>query len=72
MTLLNETNRMLGCYPYRECKRISEVSGVNFHWLAKFRDNKIPDPGVKKVQKLHDALVLMKSESNIEKAEPDP
>ncbi|OUR99257.1 hypothetical protein A9Q81_11835 [Gammaproteobacteria bacterium 42_54_T18] len=59
MNLLNETNRLLSKYKYSDCKRISIASDVNFHWLATFRKGGIAEPGVQKVQKLHDALLLM-------------
>lgn len=32
---------------------IASESGVGFHWLGKFKQNKYEDPGVSKVQKLY-------------------
>lgn len=37
-------------------RRIAEETGLGTHWLVKFRQNKIPDPGVIKVGKVLDFL----------------
>lgn len=33
--------------------RIAEGAGVNYHWLAKFKQRKHPNPGVLHVERLH-------------------
>lgn len=44
-------------------RQIAEESegAVNYEWLKKFTAGKIPDPGVSRVQALHDALTAIKS-----------
>lgn len=56
--LLTETLELFAKRPANVSLRaISEASGVNFHWLGKFAQGKFDDPGVKKIQKLHDYLI---------------
>jgi len=35
---------------------IAKNAGVGYEWLAKFAQGRIPDPGVSRVQRLHDYL----------------
>ena len=37
-------------------REISEKTGINFHWLSKFKQGKFDDPGVKKIEQLHTFL----------------
>lgn len=40
----------------RDNKEIAAGAGVNGHWLAKFRQGVIANPGVRTVERLHDFL----------------
>jgi len=53
--LLNKTRKLLAdaTDPLSE---IAEASGVGLEWLRKFRADSIPNPGVIRVQQLHDYL----------------
>jgi hypothetical protein len=55
--LLDKTHRLLGARGVLTLKQISEESGVDESWLAKFHRGAIPKPGVIIVQQLHDYLV---------------
>lgn len=55
--LLDKTHRLLGARGDLSLKKISEESGVDESWLAKFHRGAIPKPGVIIVQQLHDYLV---------------
>lgn len=37
-------------------RQIAEGAGVDIQWFAKFKQRRIPEPGVTKVQKIHDFL----------------
>ena len=37
-------------------REIAEKSGVDYNWLQKFAQYRIDDPGVRKVQRVHDYL----------------
>ena len=45
----------------KSLRAISEESGINYHWLGKFQQGAFDDPGVKKVEQLHDFLVSAQS-----------
>jgi len=42
----------------RSLSVIADESGLNYHWLGKFKQEKYEDPGVKKIQKLYSFLIL--------------
>jgi len=54
--LLDRTKTLL-----RECElslpEIATRSKLGYEWLKKFAADDIPDPGVKRIQQLHDFLV---------------
>ena len=54
-TLLNETKLLLAKADESR-KVIANNSGVGYDWLTKFAQGRIPDPGVTRLQKLHDYL----------------
>lgn len=57
MNLLETTKALLAARPRTlSLPMIAEASGVEREWLAKFSKGAIADPGVRKVQKLHDYL----------------
>lgn len=37
--------------------KMAEAIGCSVAWISRFADNKIPDPGVRRVQRLHDFLI---------------
>lgn len=39
-------------------KDFAKGAAVDVNWLAKFKQRQIPEPGVKKIQRLHDFLVV--------------
>lgn len=62
--LLPATKRLLEQRAKRlSLRKISAGSGVNLHWLGKFVQGKFDDPGVKKIQKLHDYLISLPDDS---------
>ncbi len=50
ITLLRLKNRQ------ESLRAVASGAGVEFEWLAKFGQGRIADPGVRKVQKVHDYL----------------
>ena len=56
MTDLFETTKQLLAEASEPRHLISKHSGVGYEWLAKFAQGRMKDPGVHKVQKLHDYL----------------
>lgn len=36
--------------------KMAEAIGCSVAWISRFADDKIPDPGVRRVQRLHDFL----------------
>jgi lambda repressor-like predicted transcriptional regulator len=42
---------------------MAEAIGVSVAWVSRFADDKIPDPGVKRVQRLHDYLANISSKA---------
>lgn len=56
-TLLSRTQRLLeeSGLTYRQ---IAAGAVVDMEWLAKFKQNRIGEPGVNKVQRVHDFLVM--------------
>lgn len=60
MTLLLITQNLLKRAPrHLTMKRIATESDVPYHWLCRFHQELIYDPGVRRVQKVHDYLVRM-------------
>lgn len=58
MTLLTITNRLLQRAPrHLTLKRIAAEADVQYGWLSSFSRDQIHDPGVRRVQKVHDYLV---------------
>lgn len=55
-TLLARTIRLLNesGLTYRQ---VASGAAVDMEWLAKFKQNRIREPGVNKVQRVHDFLV---------------
>jgi len=41
---------------------MAQAVGCSVAWVSRFADEKIPDPGVKRVQRLHDYLANLSSE----------
>jgi len=41
----------------RSLSVIADESGVNYHWLGKFKQEKYDNPGVKTIQKLYTFLI---------------
>lgn len=63
MNLLPATRRLLKTARRgRSLQFIATRSGdkVQYEWLKKFASGEIPDPGVRRVQALHDYLVTLK------------
>jgi transcriptional regulator with XRE-family HTH domain len=44
-------------------RQIAEGAGVDVQWFAKFKQRRIPEPGVSKVQRIHDFLSTKVSKS---------
>lgn len=42
---------------------IASKSGVGYEWLAKLAQGRIPDPGITRIQKLHDYLSRQQEEA---------
>lgn len=55
-TLLDRTYRLL-CDCDLTYHEIAEGARVDINWLAKFKQQAIEEPGVKKVQRVHDFLL---------------
>lgn len=53
--LLTKTYRLLDSDP-RTLRTIAGDSGVNFHWLAKFKQRQFENPGVVTVERLFNHL----------------
>ena len=53
--LLTETKALLAATKRRP-REISAASGVGYDWLIKFARGVIRDPGITRVQRLHDFL----------------
>jgi hypothetical protein len=53
--LLTETKALLAATKRRP-REISAASGVGYDWLIKFARGVIQDPGISRVQRLHDFL----------------
>lgn len=61
MTLLDKTVALLAARPRTlTLAAIAAAAGVEKEWLAKFSKGVIADPGVRKVQALHDYLARRK------------
>jgi len=58
--LLDSTNILLKSYLDEggTLRRISYETGMNYAWLRRFNQGKVPNPGVNTVQQLHDHLVI--------------
>ena len=64
MNLLSDTYRLLEqCRKRQSIRQIAEGADLNYHWLGKFAQHTFPDPGVVKVQKLHEYLSARVSEN---------
>lgn len=56
--LLSRTQQLVSDAPRRiTYTMMAEAIGVSVAWISRFAGNKIEDPGVKTVQRLHDYLV---------------
>jgi len=56
--LLNETRELLKKRPPQlTLATISSRTGINLHWLRKFHLGAFKDPGVNRVEQLHDFLL---------------
>lgn len=53
--LLAETRELLN-QRTQSLREISEASDINYHWLRKFLQGQIDDPGVNKIERLHGYL----------------
>lgn len=63
MPLLDETLILLKNRPVTlELKQIAKAIDVSPNWLSMLVNNKIDNPGVVSIQKLHDYLVSKKKE----------
>lgn len=57
LTLLDQTLELLANRPKDlTLRQIAEGAKVDFEWLSKFSRELIDDPGVKKVQAVHDFM----------------
>ena len=54
-TFLEETYELVANCGLTQ-RQIAEGAGVNYWWYIKFAQRSIPDPGVERVQKVHDFL----------------
>ena len=54
--LLDRTKKLLGGCEL-PLPKIAARAGVGYEWLKKFAADEIPDPGVRRIQTLHDFLV---------------
>jgi hypothetical protein len=45
-------------------REMSEGAGLNYDWVAKVRCRSIPDPGVRRLQQLHDYLAARVSSTD--------
>lgn len=52
-TLLQKTLRMLNRCDMTH-QELADATGLGRHWIASFRQGRIPNPGIKYVQILHD------------------
>ena len=58
--LLDTTKRLMGERSI-SLKALADEAEVDYEWLSKFSQGRINDPGVRKVQAVHDALVAVSS-----------
>lgn len=58
-TLLRQASRKL---PYAQ---IASETGLSASWVSAFARNEIPDPGVHKVQRLHDFLIAKRHRAEV-------
>jgi hypothetical protein len=56
--LYEETLRLLDSSG-KSLRIIAEGSGVNYHWLGKFKQRKFDNPGVKTIQRLRRYLLSL-------------
>lgn len=55
--LLTKTRQMLSTRPRKlSLNSIANDTGLTYHWLRAFESERAEDPGVRKVQTLHDYL----------------
>ena len=54
--ILDTTRRLLAARK-QSLPKIAASTGLDFEWLSKMSQGRINDPGVQKVQKLHDYLI---------------
>lgn len=55
-TLLEQTKQLLASRGEITLVEIAKGAGVDYSWLAKFHQGRIPGPSVNKVQAVHDYL----------------
>lgn len=56
--LLSRTQQLVSTAPRKiTYTMMAEAVGVSIAWISRFANDKIEDPGVKTVQRLHDYLV---------------
>lgn len=55
MELLSSTQKLLDDTP-QSVKTIAKGAKVNYRWLRYFMDGRYNDPGVRKIQRIHDYL----------------
>lgn len=72
-TLLEKTEKMLVALPrWVTLSQVASESGVKLSWLSAFASGGIEDPGVKKVQAIHDYLSVLPTNAKPSKvAYPD-
>ncbi len=59
-TLLEETEKLLAALPrWVTLTQVSHDTGVKLSWLSAFASGKISDPGIKKIQTLHNYLSIL-------------
>lgn len=54
-SLLQRTYRLLDASDLT-IREIADGAGINFHWLGKFKQKAFKDPGVTRVERLHQFL----------------
>lgn len=56
-TLLDRTFRLLSAATDLTYREIAEGASVDMNWLAKLKQGQIGEPGVHKIQRVHDFLI---------------
>ena len=66
-TMLNRTKTLLQQHK-GHWRSICTATGLDYEWLNKLARGKINDPGVNKIQKLHDHLAALEAKTKKKRA----